>query len=309
MSEFNTSEAGHLIKEAVDAAGKLAHVTTRELRDPRDGTTALVVIGQNGVHALDPAAFDKYRLAPIERAGTAKWTTLESFIEHTNRFKVDTASAVFARDDMATAKLTTIFDYHQGVADGGDRANLRHRAEYAFPFSDQWKAWHGKDKEPMAMSDFAQFLEDRIVDIDADGVPSSDEAKAFVAAINGKMASPSKLIELARGLQVYENSVLKEARNLSTGEGQLTFESTHVDADGKPLNIPNLFMITIPVFARSPDYFRLLARLRYRKAPGGVVFWYELWRADLAFEQAFAAACEQVKEQTGLPLFVGAAEA
>lgn len=308
MTEFNAKDAGYLIKEAVEAAGELTHVSYTEVEDPRDGTTAFVVITSSGVHALDPSIFDKYRMFPMERTGTAKWTTLESFIEHTQRF-MSGDSAIFARDDMATAKLTTIFDYHQSVAAGGDRANLRHRAEYAFPFSDQWKAWQGQDKEPMAMSDFAQFLEDRIVDIEADGVPSSPEAKAFIAAINGKMASPSKLIELARGLQVYENSVLKEARNLSTGEGQLTFESTHVDADGKPLSIPNLFMITIPVFARSPDHYRLLARLRYRKAPAGVVFWYELWRADLAFEQAFAEACAQVQEKTGLPLFVGTAEA
>jgi len=160
----------------------------------------------------------------------------------------------------------------------------------------------------MSMTDFAAFLEDRIVDVVADAEPTTDAAKAFVAAINGRMATPTKLIELARGLQVYENSVLKEARNLSSGEGQLTFDSQHVDADGKPLQVPNLFMICIPIFARSPDFYRLLARLRYRKAQGGLVFWFELWRADMAFEQAFTDACTRVADETALPLFTGTAE-
>lgn len=307
MSELNPREAGLLIRESVEAAGELARVEVTNVADPRDNTEAPVVVSHHGVTVVDPSIFDKYRTTPIDRVGTAKLTTLESYIEHSNRFKVE-SSVVFACDDMAHAKLITIFDYHAGIDSGGATANLKHKAEYAFPFSDEWKAWHGKNAEPMSMAQFAQFLEDRIVDIDANGEPTSDEAKAFVTAINGKLASPSKLIELARNLQVYENSTLKEARNLSSGEGQLTFTSEHVDADGRPLSIPNLFMILIPVFARSPDYYRLLARLRYRKANGGVVFWYELWRADLAFEQAFTEACNQVRERTGLPLFIGAAE-
>ncbi len=102
--------------------------------------------------------------------------------------------------------------------------------------------------------------------------------------------------------------MIKEARNLSSGEGQLVFDSQHVDADGKPLTVPNLFMICIPIFARG-DLYRLLARLRYRKANGGLVFWFELWRHDLAFEQAFAEACDKVAAATGLPLFIGAPEA
>lgn len=309
MSELNPQNAGELIRNAVEAAGELARAEYTTLHDPRDQTQAVAVVDRNGVRAIDPAIFDQFRTKPLARTGTASLTTLESFIAHTMRFKMEN-SVIFARDDMAAAKLTTIFDYHPAVSDElDDTANLRHRAEYAFPLSDEWKAWHGMNTQQMTMADFAQFLEDRIVDVISDGQPSSDVAKTFIKSINGKMASPTKLIELARGLQVYENSALKEARNLSTGEGQLTFTSEHVDADGKPLSVPNLFMICIPVFARAPNYYRLLARLRYRKAPGGVVFWYELWRADLAFEEAFAEACEQVRTETGLPLFTGTAEA
>lgn len=302
-------DPGALVRESVQAAEELMRPKWELIEDPRDGTKAPVEITKDGIEAVSPSIFDAYRTNPIARTGTAKPTTLASFIALTNRFK-QANSAVFARDDMTAARITTVFDYHPEVtADQDEARNLKHRAEYAFPFSDEWKAWMAKNAQPMAMHDFAAFLEDRIVDVVTDGKPTSDAAKDFVKAVGGTMASPSKLIELARGLQVYENSVLKEARNLSSGEGQLTFEASHTDADGKPLNIPNLFMICVPIFSRSPDFYRLLCRLRYRKTPGGVSFWYEIWRADLAFEQAFNDACDKVRADTGLPLFVGSPEA
>lgn len=303
-------ESGNLIREAVEAARTLPRALLRAAVDPLDGTEALLILNADGeVRPLPSSAFDSYRQKPTARRGIAHPTTLASFIDLTNRFK-ESNSAVFAADDMKAARLTAIFDYHPAVsAEENEARHMRHRAEYAFPFSDEWKAWTGMNAQFMSMAEFAAFLEDHIVDVVADGhVTVTGAALDFVNAVGGTMASPSKLIALARGLQVYENSVLKEARNLSSGTGQLVFDSQHVDADGKPLEVPSLFMICIPIFARSPDFYRLLARLRYRKAQGGVVFWFELWRVDLAFEQAFSEACEKVKAETGLPLFVAKPE-
>ncbi len=307
MPEITPQDAGTMISEAVAAAREFPRPIIEDVIDPRDATAAPVVISAHGVSKVEPSIFDAYRVNPLARIGTAHLTTLESFIDHTLRFQ-QSNSAIFACDDMTKAKLTTVFDYHPPVSDLDEARHLRHRAEYAFPFSDEWKAWNEQNAKPMSMADFAAFLEDRVIDVVADGAPTTDAAKDFVKAVGGTMASPSKLIELARNLQVYENSVLKEARNLSSGEGQLTFDSQHVDADGKPLSVPNMFMICIPIFARSPDFFRLLARLRYRKANNGVLFWYEIWRADLAFEQAFNAAIDKVRTETSLPTYIGSPE-
>jgi len=310
MTQFDPAQQGTVIREAFSAAAELARPEWEAISDPRDGTIAPVVFGKDGAHVLPSGTFDAYREKPIARTGTAKLTTLESFMQHTLRFKTE-RSAIFARDAMDNARLLTVFDYHPAEEQAdtpGEAANCWHRAEYAFPLSDEWKGWTASDKTPMAMADFAAFLEDRIVDVVADAKPEGAAAIDFIAKTGGNMASPTKLIELARGLQVYENSVLREARNLSSGTGELTFESQHTDADGKPLQVPGLFMICIPVFARAPEAWQILARLRYRKTPGGVVFWYELWRADLVFETAFSDACTKVAEATALPLFMGQPE-
>lgn len=299
---------GDFIREAFTAAGKLAHVELTELTDPRDGTKALGTIERDGVSILNPADFDQYRAKPLFRLGVAQHTRLDSFIAHILRFKAD-HSAVFAIDDPNAPKLTAIFDYHP-EGPGHDAAlRQKHKAVYAFPLSEEWKAWKKFDGTQMGMVEFAAFLEDRIVDVVSDVLPSSDAAKDFMAKTGGNLATASKLIEISRGLQVNEASTLRSASNLSSGEAELVFTSQHVDQSGAKLVLPNLFMISIPVFARSTVNWQILARFRYRKTGSGIVFWYELWRIDLVFDAAFVEACDAVKEATGLPLFVGTAEA
>lgn len=305
---------GELLESAVETAEKIARPAFGFAQDPRDGTAAPIILmpGSNGqpgrYEIIQPSALDPYRSHPVALQGNATSTRLDSFIKHTERFAT-TATVIFANDDPQRPSLTTIFDYHGATEPIASPDNLKHRLTYRFPLSEEYVAWTSKNDAKMTMIDFAQFLEDHIVDVSADTEATSDGAKDFVAAVGGKMASPSKLMEIARGLQVNETSQVREVRNLSSGEAELVFTAEHVDANGAKLNLPNLFVICIPVFARSPDYYRLIARLRYRKSSSGIVFWYELWRPDLVFEQAFSEACDHVAAETGLPLFFGTPEA
>ncbi|MBB3910856.1 DUF2303 family protein [Sphingomonas desiccabilis] len=292
-------------------AGEHLRANVETLTDPRDGSEAPFVLTRDGATVVRSDAFDAYRDFPLHRTGTASLTQLPSFIALVNRFKLS-HSAIFASDDFSSPSLTAIFDYHpdnSAVDAAAFVQSMRHRASYAFPLSKEWQAWIGKDAKPMGMGDFARFIEDHIVDISAD--PADQFAKSsqdFVQANRGTLATPSKLVEISRGLQVYERAVIKEAKNLSTGEAQFTFDSEHTDGDGKPLTLPTMFSITIPVFARSADAFRLIARFRYRKTGEGLVFWYELWRPDLTFETAFNEALDKVSAETGLPIYTGAPE-
>jgi hypothetical protein len=106
---------------------------------------------------------------------------------------------------------------------------------------------------------------------------------------------------------VNERSAVKEAINLSSGEAQVQFAAEHLDDAGQPLRVPGLFLIGIPVFLHGPLY-RIAARLRYRKTPAGLVFFYQLWRADRTFDHAFREACERVRIETELPLLFGRPE-
>src|SRR3546814_16310007 len=101
---------------------------------------------------------------------------------------------------------------------------------------------------------------------DEDSLP--EDMQKFVNAVGGRIAGPSRLMDLSVGLKVYEKANVSEAVNLASGEVQIQFTSEHVDGTGSPLKVPNLFLIAIPVF-KNGQFYRLAARLRYRRAPEG----------------------------------------
>ena len=314
--ESIADRTGEIMATAFAKAEDHLRTDIKNIADPRDGAQAPFAIGQNGAHSLIPAAsWDEYRAFPLARTGKATLTQLPSFIDVVNRFKF-AHSAIYAVDDFTKPSLTAIFDYHpeNGTTGVNPAQPMRHRASYAFPLSEEWKAWIAKNNTAMGMSDFAQFLETRIVDVSDDPVsswsaPAQKFAKANRATTDGAVASPTRLVDLSLKFRIYETAESCEAVNLTSGETQLTFVSEHKQADGKPVDFPKLFSITIPVFARSTEMFRIIARLRYRLAAGKPVFWYELWRHDLTFETAFNEALATVAEQTGLPIYSGTPEA
>ena len=275
------------------------------VKEPITGVEAPAMLTAGGLQPVRSTVFDDYRATPTRRRGTASFLDLTSLIAHVSRFK-DDDTVLFANDDRARPSLTAVLDYHRAGADAEPRFG-QHRANFTFPVSDEWKAWTTGNAKPMSMLDFAAFLEDRIIDVLDGGDDLPEEMQRFVKAIGGNIASPTKLMEVAVGLKVHEKSNVGETVNLASGEGEISFVSTHTDATGKPLKVPNLFLIGIPVFKNGPAY-RIAARLRYRKRDGGLTFWYELWRHEAVFDHAFGEALERVRKETGLPVLLGTPE-
>lgn len=247
-----------------------------------------------------------------------------------------------------TPSFTAVLDYHQAVnvrLDGGDLVPVeqeagvtplprfgKHRAHYAFPLADEFMAWMEMNGLPMGQGDFAAFLEERALDIDpppvGDGwfngeapAPAADAPEAdrkryefmnllrtMTARLSGTWAGPERMMELSRGLKVNESNRVEAKANISSGTGGLVFMSEHTDDKGDVLQVPNLFLISIPVFKNGPKYL-LPVRLRYRLQAGRVVWFYDTYRHDKTFDAAFDEACTRVRGETGLPLLVGTPEA
>lgn len=277
------------------------------------------VLFPDGRYELLPLkTLEEYTDQPMFRRGTATMTSLDSFIAHLNRFG-DGDSAVFANDDHASPSLLAVLDYNRkdtlpgedgGENVHGDYRHGKHRTRFAFPVSDQWKAWHAMNGNKMGMADFAAFLEDNVLDV-ADVETTPESAKRFVEMNGGvnRIADWSVLNTLAKTLTIYESAVVSEAVNLSSGEGQLTLKADHdTEVAGVKATIPTMFFVAIPIF-REGVIYRLPVRLRYRKTGAGVVFWYELWRADRAFDDAFREAVAKVDAETEAQVFFGSPEA
>lgn len=310
---FSVGEStAELMRAAVEVVQEYQTAKAVTAVEPGTGAEAVIIIDTNGNLKPMPASyFDDYRTGPKRITGTAVHTRLESFIEHVNRFK-QMSSALFAIDSMQSPSLTAVLNYHEGVTSGLEAVPQfsDHRAVFNFPLSEEWKIWTKLNGQKMTRDEFAQFLEDRFIDVEHvdDQAALNDDIRKLLSSIGGgALGSPSKLIELSRGLAIHERSVVVDTRNLATGAGEIRFKTEQTGADGAPLDIPTVFVLNIPVFARG-DIYRVAARLRFRAKDGNVSFWYELWGIDRVFELAFAEACERATTETELPLFFGRPE-
>ncbi len=291
--------------------------TVVTVEDPDTGIKVLALSRAGQLDPLPPTFFDSARDVPRFRRGTASMTSIASFIDHVNRFG-DTDSAVFADDSKTTPKLTAVLDYHRAdtgtdsARAHGDYGHGKHRTTFAFPLSEEWKAWTKLNGTVMTMGEFALFLEDRIGDIAIAGDEFPEDIARFVNVNGGadSIADFATLVELSRGLKVFEQANVEEATNLASGEGHIRFSVEHETKTrtGGAVKVPTMFFIAIPVFAKGP-FYRIGARLRYRKTNEGVKFWYDLYRADRSFDHAFDEAVEKVRVETPAAVFFGAPEA
>lgn len=320
-SLFPAEGVGQLFAETREFIEREMVPQIAEVEEPGTGVTVLASVSKHGIDPLGSTFFDLARESPRFRRGTAVLTSLDSFIKHVQRFG-DAESAVFADDTRTAPKLTAVLDYHAADFDGGAPEavirthgayrHCKHRSVFGFPLADEWKAWIAADGKPMSMGAFAVFLEDRIGDIALAGDDFPEEVERFVN-INGgpaAIADYARLVELSRGLKVYEDAVIEEAQTMSSGEGHLRFSVEHrtAGANGGMVKIPTMFFIAIPVFKKGV-FYRIPARLRYRKTPEGVKFWFDLWRADRSFDDAFSEALTRVQTSVPAALFLGAPEA
>lgn len=246
--------------------------------------------------------FENYRTHPARKSGTAQVQTFESLVSLTQRHKTAN-SAVFANMEWRNPSITTVVDYHEDLS-GGLADNGKHRIHYPFPLSDEWKAWVEKDGQMMKQADFAWFLEDRIPDLAS---PTEEEKIRYERDFNLTFATPSQVVELSRGLQVFVDTKVKNTVTLQSGEGQISFEETHNDASGKPLKVPGLFMLSVAPFFMG-DKVRMPVRLRYRPVGGQLNWFFNIYRPDLFITEHVRHALFDVRERTGLPVFEGRPE-
>lgn len=296
------------------------------IHDPETGAVQPIMLSPGGGFGkLDLSLFDEANGGPRFRKGTASFSTIESFIAHVNRFG-DDDSAVFVNDDPTGPSLLSVLDYHEadfdaaedieGVAAAGERlhGDYRfgwHRGKFAFPLSEEWKAWNAANGKVMKMGEFAAFIEKRVGDLGLleDDLP--EETARFVTMNGGKsaVADFSALVALSRGLKVNETANVEEAVNLSSGEGQIRFAVEHkASVAGSTVKVPTMFFIAIPIFKRGA-FYRIAAALRYRKTAEGLVFWYDLHRHDKAFDHAIKEAVDRVDAETKAQVFYGSPEA
>ena len=263
---------------------------------------------------------------PLRRKGTARLKDLDSLIAWANRFKGD-SSVLFSDPDQSNPTLQCIANYHgagpsnsDGSSGDSTAEHCDHRAVYDFPLSKEWRKWMGASGSPMDKDEMGEFLEANAKDIQ-DPTPNilglrHDDANIenwekrlinTARQIEGRYGQLSQLLALSRHFQVYESTNLEVSSNRDTGEQSIQFTNEHKDKDGAPIKIPNLIIITIPVFEGGAAY-RMPVRFRYRKKGSSLAFILTAYNPQAAFDDALSGAVQTAAEATGLEVFMGQPE-
>lgn len=246
-------------------------------------------------------ALDKRRPIPRRKTGHARLAKVRSFLDYVNRHKTP-QSTLFAFLENGAHHLRAVFNPH-----GGNEAAPGHGdfgALLTLEHSEAFAAWDKVNGKPLDQTAFASLIEERITDIAEPG-SAFLSAQELAAKIQCEYATPSKMMQISRGLAVRVNSTIKTAGNLSTGEVELVYQEQHTDEAGAPIKVPGAFLLALPVFDGGAHY-QIPVRIRYRAQRGAGVTWtLDVYRVDLAIEAAIGEILAQAALDTGLPVFEG----
>jgi uncharacterized protein YfdQ (DUF2303 family) len=291
--EENNSDAQAIIDHTLEHAG------LDIFQNPRIDTIAALPKGLRLERVGE--LLESLQERPQRRRGTVRLTEEQSFVAWVNRNSLRPESCIYAQAE----KIECVVNDDTLTDDGHEAGWRDYRAEYSLPKSRAWHAWTLASERPMSQGGFAEFIEDRIMDVlppESVGESASSIAEQLGVAV----ASPSALMALSRGLSVRVNSKVTNAVNLSTGEAQLEYGEEHVGEKGAPLKVPGAFAIGIPVFERGALY-SMPVRLRYRVKEGRVMWTIQLLRQDESYEHALGEVIERIAQGTQLPVFRGEA--
>lgn len=264
-----------------------------------------VLLVPDGMKAQPMKTFaDALRERPERRKGTAVFSDEASFTEHAKRFASE-HSAIFA--DVTGRTLTAVLNYHDkghdGEANHGD-----HRSAIQLLLSPELLRWSRTGE--MDQEAFAALIDERGGDL-VSAVAAETTANVMEERFAVRCGSPKEIRETARAFGIHAEEQV-DAKVKADGSIAVSFSVENKAPDGRPLDVPGLFLIAIPIFDRAPRADLLAVRLRFsRKREGSTV--KVVWRLEIVdlnneLRAAFGAACERIATGTGLPLFMGTPE-
>lgn len=242
--------------------------------------TYVVVTPENGAEVLPPRP-DSELKHPRRKAGLSIVRDVDSFKLLFDKH-AGAETEVFA--DINSSKVTAIFDADAPVGDvAGHRA---HRLDLALQFTPAWLRWLENDGKMMSQQDFAELIEDRVIDVvDPTG---------------------AEMLELAQHFEASSSGQFESAQVLSDGTRRLVFKETVSAKAGQSgqLEIPATFELGVAPY-EGGDRFRITARFRYRIRGGQLVLGYKLDRPEDTLRTAFADTVQKVTEAIDRPVALG----
>jgi len=215
---------------------------------------------------------DEYADHPRQKVATRSVTDAASFVAYVNRH-ADAHTEVFAHTN--SSRVVAIIDSHdEAGAPGGWQL---HRVSLDLEHSKAWLAWAAADGKLVSQGDFADFLDDRYIDvIDPD---------------------PARMIDIATTFQAKTKVDFDSGVRLDSGDVKLTYvEETAAKAGHKgDIEIPKKIQLAMRPYVGGPTY-SIWANFRYRLTGGNVLLGFKLERPENVLEAAFADIVTEIRD-------------
>lgn len=324
--------------------GGAAFAAALEAHEPRnvavergDANHASVLLVPDGMTPFDPLKWlDERRPYPVRAKGTSNHDTLASLISHVERNRRAENTVAWIKQEPGKTSLTVVYNYHAPIddespetvvsQDGAGAADwCDHRAVFAFPLSDAWKAWSQNDGKPMSQSDFALHLEARAVEL-AEPSSAGPSAMALARALFDAdaeddavsddqalkmIASPKRMLKLSRRMALTAEVRAKEERDRHGNVSLVYTENvSQENPDGTKADEfarPAMFLVKLPVYQDGTEYV-LPVRVETKIAGGKVQWTYRFHRPDKAAKDAQDDIAKDFAANTGLQVFRGTME-
>jgi hypothetical protein len=267
----------------------------------------IIIDGNRKVHSAAQVVdeFERTQPAPYRRKGTYTAASVDSLLRwmesHCGQdapvfgVGLEKLAGEWRRPSLS---LVGIGNYSEGGKAAWHDFNVR----YDFPVSHPWTIWagsHSDDDNPkwFKQGDFAEFIEQRIYELSspARNEQLSEAVTRFLEASGKKdAASPTEMFKISRDLKIMSDEKIEAKIDLQSGEVTMQYSQEHTGAGGRPVKIPALFYIRIPVFF-GQDPVLIGVKLRYRTGGGSLSWCYSLFAPDMIVESEFQKACEVVK--------------
>lgn len=153
----------------------------------------------------------------------------------------------------------------------------KHQLRLALEKSKPWLAWEKADGHLFAQDEFADFLEDRYLDV--------------------REPAPALLIDIATTFQAKTNVDFNSGVRLDSGDVRLTFEEKTTAKAGQKgdIEIPKRIELVIRPYIGGPIY-SIWASFRYRLRGGSVFLGFKLERPENILDAAFADIVAEIRD-------------
>lgn len=216
---------------------------------------------------------------PLRRKAEVHFAETLSFAQYVNRFATP---SLLVTADPDTHSAAAVLDYHEDGPTGAPSWR-DHKATLKLKLAPEWQTWTGSDKRQFGQVEFAEFLEQNLIDI----------------------AEPdaAKLQEAVLKMQVNRSVRVSSATSLETGEIAFTYEDLENKSKGTA-KLPRKLVLGLPVYKHGARY-RIDARLSYRLNDGKLTFFYVLQRPEKIAEAAFDGVLAELTTAFGSRPYIG----